>query len=117
LYRRQAKVGARTHGRKARPTHQGNGALGRATKTQQNTPEPTTKHKIKLTLWAAGHFRIAGENFDSDKAYAVASALCADDLQDPKQVVELFTEAAIVIEKVDSDFVNEIAIVRHYART
>ena len=107
-YLRQAEaVGARTHGRKARPTHQGNVAPGRAIKTYQDAPEPTTKHEIKLTLWAAEHFRIAGENFDSAKAYAVAAALCAEDLQDPKQAAELFTEAAIVMEKVDSDFANE----------
>ena len=96
-------VGARTSGRKAR--HDDNQLL----LSYPAASELQTKHEIELTLQAAEHFRIAGEHywFDSSKSYALAAALYSEDLKDPSRAAELFTEAGIISEKVDSDFANE----------
>jgi hypothetical protein len=70
------------------------------------------KQEIKLTVQAAEHFRMAGERhwFDSAKAYAQAAALAAEAQKDPSLAAELFTEAAFVMEKVDSDFSTSITV-------
>lgn len=105
---RAEAVGARTSGRAARPTRRGEGAPGREGAAGPKLGHRSaTRQEIKLTVMAAEHFRIAGEHFDSGKAYSIAAALCAEDLQDPRRAAELFTEAAIVMEKLDSDFANE----------
>ena len=87
-YLKQAEnVGARTSGRKAR--QQDNQCI----MTYPSASELQTKQEIKLTLQAAEHFRIAGEYkwFDGAKAYAIAAALYAEALRDPKKAAELFT--------------------------
>mmetsp|Transcript_13657 Transcript_13657/g.29335 ORF Transcript_13657/g.29335 Transcript_13657/m.29335 type:complete len:339 (-) Transcript_13657:46-1062(-) len=96
-------VGARTSGRNAR--HQENQCI----MSYPNASELQTKQEIKLTLQAAEYFRVAGEHHwvDSANAYALAAALHAESMRDPNMAAELFTEAAIVIEKVDCDFANE----------
>lgn len=72
--------------------------------------ELQTKQEIKLTLFAAEHFRIAGEHnwFESAKAYAQAAALAAEAQKDPSLAAELYTEAAFVMEKVDIDFASSM---------
>ena len=125
-YLRQAQeVGSRTSGRKSRccisvgegsvcninsnvdvePSQQQNQCI----MTYPSASELQTKHEIKLTLQAAEYFRIAGEQhwFDSAKTYGQAAALTAEAMKDPRLAAELYTEAAIVTEKVDTDFANE----------
>eukprot|EP00578_Thalassiosira_sp_NH16_P007509 CAMPEP_0181112206 /NCGR_PEP_ID=MMETSP1071-20121207/19692_1 /TAXON_ID=35127 /ORGANISM="Thalassiosira sp., Strain NH16" /LENGTH=341 /DNA_ID=CAMNT_0023196165 /DNA_START=676 /DNA_END=1701 /DNA_ORIENTATION=- len=108
-YLRQAEeVGARTSGRHAR-------CIGLEPQQNQcimaypSASELQTKHELKLTVQAAQGFRLAGEQywFDSAKAYAKAAALWKESFKDPKKAAELYKEAAIVIEKIDSDFANE----------
>ncbi|KAL7537641.1 hypothetical protein ACHAWF_005863 [Thalassiosira exigua] len=67
------------------------------------------RQEIKLAVQAAEHFRIAGEHFwfESASAYALAAATAMEALKDPTKAAELFTEAAIVMEKVDSNFADE----------
>jgi tetratricopeptide (TPR) repeat protein len=76
-------------------------------------PYPTffelqTKEEIKLTLQAAENFRIAGEQhwFDSANAYAKAASISAKVQKNPTISAELFSEAAFIMEKIDSDFAS-----------
>ena len=109
---RQAKdIGSRTAGRKARCSSIDVGPVPTCHTTYPSSVYLQTKQEIKLTVQAAEHFRIAGERhwFDSSKAYAQAAALAAEAQKDPCLVAELFTKAAFVMEKVDSDFANSTA--------
>ena len=111
-YLRQAEdVGTRTSGRKARciGLEVDEPLQNQCLLTYPSASELQTKQEIKLTLQAAEAFRIAGEHhwFDSAKAYAQAAALSAEALKDPIRAAELYTEAAIVVEKVDSYFAND----------
>lgn len=60
-----------------------------------------------LLVQAAQNFRIAGEEFDSASAYASAAAVTAGAVKDPGRAADLYTEAALEMEKVDSEFANE----------
>jgi hypothetical protein len=109
---RQAEdIGSRTAGRKARCSSIDVGPVPKCHATYPSSVELQTKQEIKLTVQAAEHFRIAGDRhwFDSAKAYAQAAALAAEAQKDPSLAAELFTEAAFVMEKVDSDFATSIA--------
>ena len=68
-----------------------------------------TKQEINLVLLAAEQFRIAGEQhwIHSAHAYAQAAALTSGAMMDSSQSAKLYAEAALVIEKVDSDFAND----------
>lgn len=91
------EIGKRTEGRSARKQ---NASLH---------PSFYTKQSIKHTILAAEAFRICGEYhwFDSAKAYGLAASLYAEALHDPKEAANVFTESAIVMEKIDSNFANE----------
>ena len=109
---RQAEdIGTRNAGRKARCSSIELGPVPTCHVTYPSPVEIQTKQEIKLTVKAAEHFRIAGERhyFDSSKAYAQAAALAAEAQKDPSLAALLFTEAAFVMEKVDSDFATSIA--------
>ena len=70
-----------------------------------------TEHEIKYTILAAEAFRIGGEHYwhDCAKAYAHAASLYVDALQDPQNAANYYyyTEAGVVMEKVDTDFSND----------
>lgn len=68
-----------------------------------------TEQEIKLNILAAEHFRIAGAKhwIDSAHAYAQAAALATGALMDSEKSAELYSEAAIVMEKVDTDLAND----------
>ena len=97
------EVGSWTAGRKARNEELVSLA------SYPNAAELQTKQEIALTISAAENFRLAGEDYyqDSAQAYAIAAALYIEALKDPKMAAILFTEAANVMEKVDSDFAIE----------
>ncbi len=67
--------------------------------------ELLTKQEIKLNILAAEHFRIAGEKhwIDSAHAYAQAAALAAGAMMDSEKSAELYAEAAIVMDRVDTE--------------
>jgi hypothetical protein len=68
-----------------------------------------TKQEINLVLLAAEQFRIAGEQHwvHSAHAYAQAAALTSGAMMDSSKSAELYAEAALVIEKVGTDFAND----------
>jgi hypothetical protein len=108
--RRAEDIGARIDGRKVRCSSIDVGPLQKCPATYPSHVELQTKQEIKLTLLAAEHFRVAGEHhwFDSAKAYAQAAALAAEAQKNPSLAAELYTEAALVMEKVDSDFASSM---------
>ena len=81
-------------------------AAKNTTGTFANASELNTKQEIKLTIQAAQAFRISNKYYDSAKAYQAASVY-AEAMKDPHQAAELYTESAIAMEKVDSEFANE----------
>jgi hypothetical protein len=100
LLKQAEHIGTRTEGRKAR--HNQNAAFA-------ISPKFHTKQEVKFTILAAEAFRVCGEQhwFDSAKAYSRAATLSADALHHAARAAELFTEAGIVTEKVDTNFANE----------
>lgn len=99
-------IGSRTDGRKAR-------CKNLDSDVPHSTTYPTffelqTKEEIKLTLQAAENFRIAGEHhwFESANAYAKAASISAEVQKNPSISAELFSEAAFIMEKIDSDFAS-----------
>jgi len=58
--------------------------------------------EIKLTFLAGEAFKIAGEWYDSAKAFARAAALSGDAKHDPEMAASLYVEAGVVAEKLDS---------------
>ena len=100
LLKQAEHIGTRTEGRKAR--HNQNEVF-------TISPKFHTKQEVKLTILAAEAFRVCGEQhwFDSAKAYSRAATLSADALHHAASAAELFTEAGIVTEKVDTNFANE----------
>lgn len=67
------------------------------------------EQEVKYTLRAAEAFRICGGNhwYDGAKAYGRAATLCTEVLHDSKGAANLFIEAGVVMEKMDSNFANE----------
>ena len=82
-------------------------AAKNTTGTFASASELDTKQEIKLTIQAAQAFRISNKHYDSAKAYGQAASLYAEAMKDPQQAAELYTESAIAMEKVDSEFANE----------
>lgn len=84
-------------------------AVSMATSAYPGASKLQTKQEIKLIILAAEHFRIAGQQHwtHSARVYAQAAALSSGALMDSRKSAELYTEAAIVMEKVDTDFANE----------
>ncbi|KAL7535097.1 hypothetical protein ACHAXR_009476, partial [Thalassiosira sp. AJA248-18] len=114
VQQRSHEGGRVVQGRNVR--HQDNQCI----KSYPSASELQNKQEISLLTQAAEHFRIAGEKhwYDSANAYALAAALYTEALKDSKMAAEIFTEAAIVMEKVDPDFAIEYyrkAISQHCA--
>jgi len=74
--------------------------------TQQAT-QLSLLSEIKLTIQAADSLRVAGEEYDSAKAYARAAALSGDAKHDSEMAAALYKEAGIVAEKLDVSFAND----------
>lgn len=72
-------------------------------------PSFFTKQEIANLILAAESFRVCGEHhwFDSANAYGRSAFLHAGALHEPKNAAQLFLEAAIVMEKIDTNFANE----------
>lgn len=58
--------------------------------------------EIRLTFMAGEAFKIAGEWYDSAKAFARAAALSGDAKHDTQMAASFYTESGIVAEKLDS---------------
>ena len=102
-------IGTRTDGRKARCQNLDSDVpQQKCLSTYPTFFELKTKEEIKLTLQAAEHFRIAGEQhwFDSANAYAKAASISSEVQKNPSISAELFSEAAFIMEKIDSDFAS-----------
>lgn len=80
-----------------------------ATSTYQGASKLQLKQEIKSIILAAEHYRIVGEKhwLDSAHAYAQAAALISGAVMDSRKSAELYTEAAVVLEKVDTDLASE----------
>lgn len=101
--------GSRTDGRKARCKNLDSDVpQQKCLSTYPTFFELQTKEEIKLTLQAAENFRIAGEHhwFESANAYAKAASTFAEVQKNPSISAELFSEAAFIMEKIDSDFAS-----------
>ena len=62
-------------------------------KKSNNDPKEDVQH------WAKG--------FRNPKEYGLNAAIASGAMMDSRQSAELYTEAAMVIEKLDTDFANE----------
>lgn len=103
-------VNPKEHAEKAQDLlRQAKHAVSMATSAYPGASKLQTKQEIKLIILAAEHFRIAGQQHWSQSArvYAQAAALSSGAMMDSRKSAELYTEAAIVMEKVDTDFANE----------
>ena len=103
-------INSKEHAKKAQDyLRQAKHAAAMASSAYPGASKLQTKLEIKLVMLAAEHFRIAGQQhwIHSARFYAQAAALSSGAMMDSRKSAELYAEAAMVMEKVDTDFANE----------